>query len=191
MFIGLVPEHIPLATQRSGIVEPGSSAPTSAQHTCVLGSHRVLPQKMPDGSGLVTSGLVLPESFASGFEVLAPPAPTSGRGPDPSVPTAAPPVPPMPLAPVVVDADVIDVIDVVMDVDVVPLVALLPSDASRASCSPESTRNEASSMGLPENSPPQAPPTLTEQKTTKPENVPRISRRLSRSGIAGSGPSID
>src|SRR5437762_2202051 len=47
MFIGLVPEHIPLGTQRSGSVDSGSSAPASAQHTCDTGLHFIEPQKMP------------------------------------------------------------------------------------------------------------------------------------------------
>ena len=131
-------EHIPFGTQRSGLAEPGSSAPISAQHTCVLGSHRAVPQKMPDVSELVTSGFALPESAASGFEVLASAAPTSG--PAPSGSTVAPSAPPLALPPV---DDV--VVDVDTDTDDPPPISPLLSDASCPSVVAESPRTDASS----------------------------------------------
>jgi hypothetical protein len=81
MFIGAVPEHIPFETQRSGSMDPTSSAPLSAQQTCVLGSHDVLPQKMP-------------------VETDPPPAPAIPAPPAPLLPPVPPlPAPPMPPAP--------------------------------------------------------------------------------------------
>src|SRR5260221_7645124 len=72
MFMGLIPEHVPFGTQRSGNTDCGSRAPDSAQHTSDVGLHLIAPQKMPPIAASV-----------------APPTP-----PPPTPPT--PPAPPWP-----------------------------------------------------------------------------------------------
>jgi hypothetical protein len=165
MFIGLMPEHMPFGTQRRGIAEPGSIAPTSPQQTCVLGSHVAPPQAMPIESEPVASRRSLAESLASILETPAcPPPPMSGGGSDPSIRPLSPPLPPPALVP-----------DVDDDVDDAPLAPPLPIDASGGYV-PESVR-DASSTELAENSPPHAPPTPTEQTASTPSKVVRINTK--------------